>query len=1398
MKNLTNKKKMILLAVLLLFALTSAVSALIFGKAQKEAESLFNLSERDVLMEIDDSKKLELESDAINVNGKNLVVSWISSNKSVATVTEDGTVVAVAGGESKITAIVEYKDREYSTSCMVTVKGGEHQYSTYKLRWFTQKQDRSDYEVVEETYERLVGSSVEITEMDALKQLPNNYTLNKEKSKLTGKVQRKEGACVIEVYFDVAEVTYFVDYYYESDAQLGTYPTKETKKFKSYAFTEVTVTENPKKGFEINKTVAGTQMTNKSVVSGSRLKVFCDRVRSKVTVDYISSKPTATYECIYGVGLVNAPADVFVDSAEYKIATFINGKKKQASADFMKTITEDTNVKFQLDGAGFEYSIQNGVSTIRNNSDKKATSSYAILNGTSDTIYLSANYKTTGSSSNTFGITLSDGKTSREIRLSKKGVTVMKNHTNESGLVSGKYNAYTNPGVYNDGNVFVWAQNTKGTGGTKIQSVVNSMLKDRAGSDYRICWAVVDGVLYCNVEGQTVLRLPLTYLDKTWTAGQKYEIGFSSYDVSAWGDELEISQVKNVYGNDAKALLVTNKELNAKLSQNMGYDVFTGAYLPASKSGAAYIYGTETKENIGVSTNVTWVDKDNTASAIGISLKLGEESIQYVVQGQNQQVRSQTNHKWENVASSDVRKKFTNQIMAIEEPFNADGSSEVKAFVKDGYFYVLYNGVQVQCIDMLSLFPSYTAESKVSVGICSWDANLGLAKFTNVAELNADAVMAVENTKEWGFYSESFTENTCNFVDAAFTKTDAKARAVKLFGNNATWQIDGTMNRTDDKLLDLAMGFRISSVDGANNILLTGRLNGFQRILNGVWPSSKNNYQGREYDTKASQYAFNTIVSDKFFNKDNSTVENAVNTRTQESMGFKAVIYNDVFYVWFTDESGNTGLCWRVPLTEAQFGGFEKGSNYIVELYMGSSDTSASMTNLDVKMGYHVTEQQDFVKDNKDKTYTFADAIQAIDKNVAKWDVSSFNHKTVAGNVAEELVTANTLGTGKGNSVYLQGSSETVYLKTELDISDGTNGQTRLMGIQLQINGEVRKVLLQNFGVRLLNGDNEAKGIPAIPTGKTMDYYANRDTVGKAAETGYIFLRRCSDTQSNLSSVVFDFIQNGRSDTDIAEWAIVNDTLYGRLNGVVFLRIPLDQLFEGYDEFDNKEAKVGMLATNVPGTGDFTCKETEVYYGEEAKAQLALDKKLTVTSAEKMYFEPFTGSYMPSTTNENHYMYGSKTSDTQSLSTTIEAVHIKDKIGANYGVTVKVGNNSGQVIIRPGAGEATFIYKNHKNALSSPNTAFKGTTFFDSEGKLKLDAVVKNDVLYVFFNNQLVVRAKMTKLIDGYTSGADVELGIYSNVSWSGLAIFKDTSFTSGQGTITDDALNATPKYKYE
>jgi hypothetical protein len=65
---------------------------------------------------------------------------------------------------------------------------------------------------------------------------------------------------------------------------------------------------------------------------------------------------------------------------------------------------------------------------------------------------------------------------------------------------------------------------------------------------------------------------------------------------------------------------------------------------------------------------------------------------------------------------------------------------------------------------------------------------------------------------------------------------------------------------------------------------------------------------------------------------------------------------------------GNTGLGWRIPLTDEQFGGYKAGSDYKLALYMASSDTQGSFTDLKVKMGYQVAD----------------DSIETIEKNVSK------------------------------------------------------------------------------------------------------------------------------------------------------------------------------------------------------------------------------------------------------------------------------------------------------------------------------------------------------------------------------------------------------------------------------
>lgn len=1398
MRKLENVKKWIWIPILMMLAVIAIVIALFFGKANA-SESLFNLSERDVLLEIGESKKVELESE-LKVDEAKLDVSWTSSKPSVATVNEGGTIVASEGGETKVTAVVEYKGKTYITSCMVTVKSEDKEYSIYKIRWYTQKQDRSGYDIQEESFERLIGSSVELTEAEANRNLPANYVLNKEKSTLTGKVKENLNGCILEVYFDVAQISYSVDYYYESDTKLGTYPTKETKKYTAYAFSKVQVTEKPKTGFVINEAIAGTVMSKGSVVSGSRLKVYCDRIRSKVTVSYLSGRASATYDCIYGIGLLNAPDDVFTDSAEYKITTYINGKKKKATAELMKTVTKDTSVAFGLDGVGFTYSLANGQSTITNTCSEKKTPCYAILNGSSNTIYLSATYNITGSTSNRFGITLSNGKTSRQIRFYKQGFAIMKDNTTEGGIPTAqdKTNALRNAtryiGNFNGQNAYVWAQNTTGSNTTEVNSVITKMLRNKAGGSYDVIWAVLDGVLYCNVEGQPVLCLPLTCLDETWTAGQKYQIGFSTYDGSAWEDDLQITNVNLALGKNAKALLYPESEGVSGASKYMVYDAITGSYIPAVKnstSGAAYMYSTETVGDTGVSATVKWVDKENTATSVGVSVKMGKQSVEYVIDGQNLRVVRQENQKDQN------KTYLSNQIWKIlgdGKAFNQDGETKVTAFVKNGYFYVMYNGIQVQCINMLTLFPDYNPnESKVSVGLFSWNANLGLAKFSNVKELDMENDAVVQGAAEWGFYSETYSKvDDYSFSDGIIEKTSTKEPQV-LLGTNTTWQIEGTMNREDDTALDLLMGFLITGKDKNgedSKILITGRNNGFQHVVNNVWPSNANGQKGREYANNPSEYAFNTIVSNKFFNTYNA------DTRTQDSIKFKAVLYNDTLYVWFTemniktdengnpvtDENGNvveeegkSGLCWRIPLTYEQFGNFAEGSEYTVTLYMGSSDTKGSFSNLNVKMGYQVTGQTEFIPSGINETgettyYSLQTALGIIDNNVTRWD--SFQNKTIVGMLGEELDTSNRQnGT---TYAYLDGSSSDIYLSATYELDSAA----RFFGISIKdVNGESRELLYSGNGVYIYkNQGNEWKpGIPALAN--LWDNYFTK------YREGYTWVPNTTANQNTVYTMVNNLSADKEYDV---KWAITDNVLYGMVDDFVFLKMPMEKLCSSWTKENNTGYQIGFDQRDMVTNGDVAVtKNIEVAYGTEALKSLVFGRELTGTTTS-MAYEVFNGSYLPYLASGVKNLYGGTlTSESQMLQTTIKLTGTITDSNPAYGITVKTSSSKyAYVEVKANGSKGVLREAGSKNTSIYP----KDNASIFVNGECDLTAVVDNSMLYVFFNGELAGSMSLQELIPSYTEGEAVQLGISTRNSDKGLATFTNVSF---QGKDAVDSIRS-------
>ncbi len=1329
------KKKKILfvaLAAVILMIMPFIVFKVCSGKSVEAFE--ISLNERDVAIEIGETLQLQVVPDEDVQEKSTPDISWTTKDSSVATVDEDGVVTGVAGGESRITAIVKYAGKEYTASCVVTVKGGDMEYSTYRLRYFTQKKDRNGYDITEEVYDRLVGSKVSITTKEASKLLPSNYTLNTEKSILAGTVKEHKGGCVLEIYYDVAQVTYSVESYYESASELGTYTEKETKKFKAYAFTTVELPE-AKEGFKLNPDVKGSVLKKESVVAGNKLVAYYDRIESTVTVSYMSDKKDATYKAVYGVGLLEASFDdVLTDELEpYKVESYVNGKKTTLNEEFIKKLTGDIKVEFNVEKNGFTYVKEKDGGTLLNNCKTKDTDSYVYLDGASSSIYLEATYELTGSTSNQFGITIRSGKTSREIRFEKQGIKVTKDHSNEAGTLSGNASQY-NEAVEHE-NVNIWAQNSLGKYGAQINSVVSNMLSQRKDSSHDVIWVIWEGTLYCSVDGQVAVRLPLNLLEKSWGKNSKYEIGFSACDTQAVGDELKIRDISVKYGKQAEKELITDGQVENVEMVRLNYQPFTGTYLPMNAGGAkgsAYVYREAMKGDSGIRADIRWENKDNSRASVGATVKLGDVSHQFVVEGMNVGMRHQMNYTY----TDSVNTKASVQKY-VATPFNADGSCEITAMVKDGQFYVLYNGIEAYCIKLQALFPEYNKNSKVAVGLTSYDSYSGLAHFENIEVMTKNDI-ADSSVNAWGFYSENLNVDGYDLKTGIMEKTGATGRTVELYGATNTWQVEGTMKRTyDQDVAEFPMGFTIKNEDG-KIVRLIGNKQGFMKqIDNDAWSYAH---------TKGNDiYSFND-KSVGFFD----------NTKGKEELNFKAVIFKNVFYVWFDGE-----LCWRVPLTEAKFGAFDEKSTYTFGVQFASAGgEQGSITVSEVKMGNEVTEQEEFES-----------KLSKLDANVTRWD--EFQNLHIAGEKADELK-IHTTSTSAGYA-YLAGKSKEIYLSAMYEtLEKNTSGEVNYFGISIKRGDETREIEFCRSGIKISSNKTGTgtTGIPAI-TGDCFQYsYAG-------GNNAYIWAQHAATPAAGStfkkSSVISDMIKGDSKGYEI-EWAIIDQTLYGSIDDVEVLRIPLADLFEECKDEDVYQ--LGISKLNTEKQGKIKVSDIKVYYGDKAKNKLVTDRKLSSTDIEKFYYEAFTGSYMPQPTNGGTYIYNSATKKSQAITTTIHLLD-KDNTASSNGITVKWDNQSLQ-IVTVGFNESVKLMFNHEQVagnLKLPNNMKP----YNEDGECMLTAVVKDEKLYILYNGETAGAIELNKIFKEYKSGDEIALGLYSWNADTGLARFMNTSFVEGE-----------------
>lgn len=241
-----------------------------------------------------------------------------------------------------------------------------------------------------------------------------------------------------------------------------------------------------------------------------------------------------------------------------------------------------------------------------------------------------------------------------------------------------------------------------------------------------------------------------------------------------------------------------------------------------------------------------------------------------------------------------------------------------------------------------SSFGGYEPGSLYQLGLAIAD-EAGEVKYEELSVKSGDAVDLDEITR---FVVK---ESNMDYVDPILgiaERTDESVDKTLYFAgtgknNTATqWEVSGTMYRNNltDNIL---MGFAVRGENIVNQFF--GQHQGFvETAPNWTYYNTVSNNDS---------YIFNTNIQEFFGN-----------AKSKLEIAFRALIEDDVLYVYFDDV-----LSWKIPLTDAKFGGFTAGTSYEFGLTFngGENDTgTAGFKDLTVKSGREIlTDEELFVRD---------------------------------------------------------------------------------------------------------------------------------------------------------------------------------------------------------------------------------------------------------------------------------------------------------------------------------------------------------------------------------------------------------------------------------------------------
>ena len=1067
--------------------------------------------------------------------------------------------------------------------------------------------------------------------------------------------------------------------------------------------------------------------------------------------------------------LVN-PSSVFGKAAS-RFATLRITGIPNTSQEFIKLdisvtpywITKDgskaigiTRSNFLISDELANYADKDGELNATGISDKAA---YEYYKNASDTVYLSGTYTTAGSG-NHFGITIRNGGQTRQVYYDGMGVKVYRNEDIETATAT--YNTITN-----NGGAFVWSQTGDGSYPPAMSgpvdvwpnentSAVTTMLKSAIGTTHKVVWAIEHNYLYGSVDGYVFLRIPMTALCSEWVDGRYYQLGVATYNseitTGMTFEKTSLAFGKEAYGTSEETLLVKeDAELKENLTiTNMAYEPITGSYMPATQSGAKYAYGKAVKFGtpVAIEADINWQKQLISGGCAGISVKIGEVTEQLFISPMGNdtndyEIKNLNKHSYQgpkitnNVGTTNITSKGV-----VAPAFDSNGVCNIKVAVYDSRVSVLFNGVTAYEVTLASLFDgnAYSENDNISLGIATWDSCYGQSHFRNVKFYEGQDAID-EKLESWTYYPTTTTKlESYNVKTGYIDSLDTNYSGVYLGESSDVWQITGTMSHAVNTANGnpRSQGFGMQT-DSGQILRILGQSKGFC-YSKGKTVGWEN--QTYTYNNGSNKRAFQAV--DGFFNTAKGSEATPIT--------FQAVVAHDTFYMWI-----NGKLTWLVPIRELNTD-IAEGSSYI--LNTADWDTDSKFENLIVRKGSEVDS-------TLIKTLKAANHMDWLEANAYK--TLSTDGKVTTLNTTS-IYTSHVVSSSASDSVWLSGTWEIAALNSSnavnlfgITISDGTN--SRQIGFQSQ-----GIAVSQEYKFTVTSELNNI-------------YYYNTANQSTGRTNGIIWaVKKTSDA---TNSPIVDMRTSIVGSEHQLIWAIQDNTLYGSVNGVTCIILPLEKICSSWTADANKQYYIGLENWAPKNNGDVSVSNVELLFGDDAEAKINVNT-LSDVDTRTMFYDVIEGAYMPQFTSGFAGLYGATVSTTAGVQADIEWVDMTNA-ASGAGISVKTETGSMQVYVE-GTNKAIRVQKNH--GWTNPVIAIKdqianSAVPFDSDGKSQVKALVANDTLYIYYNDVLGYELKLADYIDEYVVGSDVQVGIATWDANLGLSLFKNVKFLSADEVNT-------------